>query len=110
MMLWEILRGLFDAVLILFLAFLLVVKMGDAHADTNAEKVFGRWQRVSIENIREPVPEWRFTETVLGSVTNAYRHQAFEDRPAQPGGPKISPRSTAPEQVAGLQSNSLERR
>lgn len=92
----------------------LVVWLGwqhPAHADTNAEKVFGRWERVAIEDIRRPVPEWQYQQSSLGSVTAEYRRRSPEkDRPAEPGGPKIFPRSTAPEQVAGLYSNSLERR
>lgn len=82
--------------------------IGTAHAETAAEKVFGRWEKVTPETILRPVPDWIPTGTP-GAVTNEYRRKA-EDGPAQPGRPNISPRSTTPEQVVGLQSNLPERR
>lgn len=82
-----------------------------AHAETNAEKVFGGWVRVTPETILQPVPDWHFHNTSLGSVTNEYRgFKPLQDGPASPGRPPVSPRSTTPEQVAGLQSNLRERR
>lgn len=76
----------------------------DAHAETNAEKVFGAWVRVTPETILQPVPDWHFQNTGLGAVTNEYK----KDRPAQPGGPHYPSvsRPSAPEQAAGLKPTS----
>jgi hypothetical protein len=45
----------------------------DAQAETNAEKVFGRWEKITVEDIRKPVPEVAYTGSPSGSVTNEYR-------------------------------------
>lgn len=80
-----------------------------AHADTTAEQIFGRWERVTPETMTRHVPDWMPTGTP-GSVTNEYRKKG---RAAQPHGPNSSPygdsRPSAPEQVAGL-TNLPERR
>lgn len=83
-----------------------------SHAETASEKVFGRWQKVTIEQIAEPVPEWRYSETRLGSITTEYRRRAYtvEEKTALRDFPNVSPRSVTPEQVPALKSHSLERR
>lgn len=108
-MLGELLCLLRDAVIF---AFLLAVVVTAAHAETAAEKVFGRWQKVTIEQIAEPVPEWRYSESRLGSITTEYRRRAYtvEEKTALRDFPNVSPRSVTPEQVPVLKSHSLERR
>lgn len=39
-----------------------------SHAETNAEKVFGHWQSVTVQTIRQPVPEFVYSGSPLGSV------------------------------------------
>lgn len=85
------------------LAFSLVLFAGSrpALAETHAEKVFGKWERVSIENVLKPVREFEYGNSSMGSVTREYRTHQTEDRRTTSGEPPRS-RSAAPEQVAGL--------
>lgn len=45
-----------------------------AHAETQAEKVFGKWERVTVAEIFKPVPEVENEKTArAGAVTNEYK-------------------------------------
>lgn len=54
--------------------FALAIVVGVAHAETQAEKVFGKWERVTVAEIFKPVPEVENEKTArAGAVTNEYR-------------------------------------
>lgn len=53
------------------LLFLLVAS--PSWAESNAEKVFGPWEKVTIEQIAKKVPEYYYQRDSLGSVTNEYK-------------------------------------
>lgn len=48
-----------------------------AYADTEAEKVFGKWEKVTVATMTKPVPEWVYGTDSPGSVTTAYRNHAL---------------------------------
>lgn len=56
----------------LFLSLLFAVPTFVA-AQTNAEKVFGKWEKISIEEIKRPVREYEYERVSLGAVTNEYQ-------------------------------------
>jgi len=92
--------ALFFVLGVLFAAFVLVFAPS-AHAETQAEKVFGTWEKVTSP--LDHVPEYRYGNDSMGSVTNQYRSKTpiREDRQASPAETPPS-RPAAPEQVAGL--------
>lgn len=67
----------FSYLVLLFLlgvVFSLALAVGVAHAETQSEKVFGKWERVTVAEIFKPVPEVENEKTArAGAVTNEYR-------------------------------------
>lgn len=56
-----------------------------AIAETNAERVFGKWEKVSIEEIKRRVPEFEYERSSLGSVTNEYKRASANVPPCTLG-------------------------
>jgi hypothetical protein len=42
-------------------------------AQANSEMVFVKWEKITIEQIKKPVPEYEYKTVSLGSVTNEYK-------------------------------------
>lgn len=84
-------------VVLLIIGVVLWLTADSAHAETAAEKAFGRWERVTPETMTRPVPESSYSAS-LGAVTNEYRKHG----PAGPARALPLSLPVAPEQVAGL--------
>lgn len=102
---------------IVLAAVFVLVFAPSAHAETHAEKVFGKWEKVATP--QQVVPEYVYSSAPLGAVTNQYRRRLVVDErltlaaagrtAARTDAALLFPRPAAPEQVAGL-NPSLERR
>jgi hypothetical protein len=62
---------------LLFAALLAAIVSGlirDAHAETEADRNWGQWVRVTPQTMLQPVPETRYGTATPGAVTNEYRN------------------------------------